>query len=122
MREAASHGSPVICRVEGSAISMAAFILEAGCAVRRITPGSLIMFHEIYFSGFPTPPESGRIRRQDFQHWANELEDDNMKAAVICAPRLKITAAQMYQWMNDHDRYIGAPEALEMGAVDEIVP
>jgi ATP-dependent protease ClpP protease subunit len=122
MRQAAANGSPVVCKVQGQAGSMAAAILEAGCARRQMTAGSVLMFHEICFNGPPKFPNPHRILRQDLQHFANELEDDNMKIAVLSAPRLKFTAAQFAQWISDHDRYLGAPEALDLGAIDEVVP
>lgn len=115
LKAARAQGMSVHCRVDGTAASMAAVILEAGCTTRTMTPGSALLFHE------PSIRELGGTEH-DLRRLADKLADVNRRIAILIAPRLGLTARQYEAWVRERDRWMDADESLEKGAVDAVVP
>ena len=105
---------PVRCEVRGLAASAAAIILEAGCTTRAMTRSSQLMFHE--------PATIARGKEGDFRRTADDLADTNQRIATLIAWRMGMTAEGYSAWIRDRDRWLDAPGALKLGAIDEIIP
>lgn len=115
MRDLTRQDLPVTCTVKGMAASAAAIILEAGCSTREMTADSQLLFHEPSSGG-------GGGKEGDFRRAADELADMNQRVASLIAWRLGMTADEYAAWIRDRDRWLDAPGALKMGAVDKVLP
>ena len=106
---------PVVCVVDGEAASMGAWLLQ-GCKVRFMTPRSRLLMHGPSFSGV-----SGSLNAADLAYLLNDLQSLTVAMNAQLCGRLNITredcdARIAKQW------WFAAPEALEVGAIDAIVP
>jgi ATP-dependent protease ClpP protease subunit len=113
LRAAEHEGVKSRCVVlpDGYAASAAAFILE-GCTTRVMAPSSRLLFHEV--------ASGANGKKGDLRRTTHQLEDADMHVAVILAPRLHMTAAAFYAWVNGRDRWLDASAALEHFAVDSV--
>lgn len=114
MRAAERNGTVVVCRVEdgGIAASMAAVILE-GCSIRLMGRQSQLLFHTVSMSG-----ASGNA--WDFARLAREMESYNDRMAAFVVGRLNISIEEYKKQVADRDWWLGAEQAIAIGAVDGI--
>ncbi len=121
LHEAQKGGMKVTCRVGPNAMaaSMAAIILESGCDVREMDPTASLLFHE--------PAMGTQGKQGDFERAAGDLEDTCRRTAILVAPHLKHkdgsrwSATEYMAWIKGRDRWVDAVEALEIGAIDEVL-
>lgn len=114
LRKAEHSGTKSRCEVvpDGMAASAAAMILEA-CTTRVMAPSARLLFHEAAVGG--ADGKKGDLRRT-----ADHLEDTDTRIATMLAWRLKMTAEQYLAWVTGHDRWLDAPGALQLHAIDVI--
>jgi ATP-dependent protease ClpP protease subunit len=58
----------------------------------------------------------------DYRRVANQLADTAHRIVIMVAPHLGMTARLFEAWVADRDGWLSADEALEMGAVDGVLP
>lgn len=108
--------SHVTIQVMGHAMSMGSYILQAA-DTRIVAPSSRIMIHYGYFS-FSGHAKTGL-------KWAKESErlDEQMEAVLIEQIHKKIPRFPLAKLkkMLDHDTFIGAKEAVNLGLADKIL-
>jgi ATP-dependent protease ClpP protease subunit len=104
---------PVVCLVDTQASSMAFYILQS-CTVRLMTDRSLLMAHEPSFS--PQYAKSDELKQD-----AKILEKLGHAMNHHMARRLKISLAEFEQRVAGKDWFMTDEEALEVGAVDQVV-
>lgn len=104
-----------MCIVGGMAASMGAAILELGCDVRLMTPGSMLLFHE------PSMWDVGGTEH-DLRDLANKLADTNHYLAIMLAHRLGMSTEDFEARIKGRDWWLDSKEALDVGAVDQVIP
>jgi ATP-dependent protease ClpP protease subunit len=114
MRQAQRAGVQVTCIADGMAASMAAIILES-CDFRIATRRTAILFHGVSTSGCEGKSE-------DLQKCTNEVVDLTKWLTIIAAGRLNIGFQELERRMAARDYWVGWEEALEIGAIDAVVP
>lgn len=113
MKDARAQGMEILCFVDGMAASAGAVIFETSCSKRYMTATSSLLFHE------PAIGDAGG-KEGDLRRAADSLADTNKRMAILVAPHLSMTPEQYMSWIADRDRWLGAGEALLIGAVDEL--
>lgn len=108
---------PIHCVVDGTAASGAFWILE-GCKQRAMTIESKLMTHEAAISAKP----GARFTRKDLLTIAKHIEDLNLIMVKSIVQRLSITEKQYLERIGQGDWVMNPAEALEVGAVDVVVP
>jgi ATP-dependent protease ClpP protease subunit len=114
MRAAEREGVRTVCVADGYAASMAAVILES-CSVRAMTKRSAILFHSVSTSGCEGNADA--LRR-----CANEIDDLTKLLVIIATQKLKIPLTELQRRTADRDYWLGWEEAVEIGAVDIVIP
>lgn len=115
MEAAQAEGTTIACIVDRYAASMAAVIYTGACDVRLIRKGAYLMFHTAsvgHLSG----------NQWDIERAAREIESVNKRIAIYVSARLSISQAEYEAKVFDHDWFLGAEEAMEIGAADEALP
>lgn len=106
---------PVVCVVDGTAASMALYVLES-CDVRVVTARSMLMGH--------APAYIGRISAQpnklDAETVALKLLERSM--AIHITAKAELTVDEYLAKTNGRDWWFGPDEALTDGLVDYVVP
>lgn len=113
LRDAEHRGTKSRCVVakDGFAASAAAVILQ-GCTTRIAHKSSVILFHE--------PAQPGEGKAGYHRRIADDLDDLNMLEGALFGWRLHMSAEQYANWTRDRDRWLGAKDALKLGAIDAI--
>lgn len=105
-------GVVATCEVGGTAISMAAVILESpACSYRVVRPWSIIMFHGVSLS---TSERIDRAKLRELMESASTIE---RSIALLVAPRLGITVEE-YARKTATAWWMTGREAVEYGAAD----
>lgn len=104
---------PVICIVDGQAASMAFYILQS-CDVRAMTPRSSLMMHQVTLIG--------AIKASNIKTLQKQVETYNKAMVGQCSAKMKLPANEIADKIADGDWWMGADEALMVGAVDSVVP
>jgi ATP-dependent Clp protease protease subunit len=104
---------PVICIVDGQAASMAFYVLQS-CDVRAMTPRSSLMMHQVTLIG--------AIKASNIKALQKQIDTYNKAMVGQCAAKMKLTSAQISAKIADGDWWMGTDEALEVGAIDSVVP
>lgn len=114
MRAARRAGTRIVCTVPngGQAQSMAVYVLQ-GCSYRQMGRQSFLMFHTISTSN--TSGNAWALRKE-----AQRLDGLNVRMSSFIAGRLKLTLKRYMAQVWDRDWYVGAEEALAIGAVDRV--
>jgi len=103
---------PVVCVVDGEALSMGAYLLES-CSTRIMTRRSSLMFHQ--------PAIRGTVggTREEFQNIAELLRTLESGMIEHLVARMNISAADMQKKIEGGKQWwMTFQEALETGAVD----
>lgn len=108
-----TSATPIICLVDGNAMSAGFYILQS-CAVRLMTPRSVLMAHEarVAIQGEPN----------DAKDQIAGLDAVNMAMAWQNCRRLTIPIETCVASYRGHDWFIPAGQALLIGAIDDLVP
>lgn len=104
---------PVTCIVDGDAASMAFFILQS-CDKRVATPRSVLMIHEVSWTG--------AVKTSGIDSVAGFIRTQNEAMLAHCAAKLKISKDALAKAITGKDWFLTPDEALAIGAIDEIVP
>jgi ATP-dependent Clp protease protease subunit len=104
---------PVLCIVDGEADSMAFYVLQS-CTARFMTPRSSLMFHGVTMVG--------PMRQTSMETTAKQIEVYNSAMIGQVAARMKISKDALWAHLKQGDWWMDADEALEVGAVDAIIP
>lgn len=91
---------------------MAVYVLQ-GCSYRQMGRQSFLMFHTISTSN--TSGNAWALRKE-----AQRLDGLNVRMSSFIAGRLKLTLKRYMAQVWDRDWYVGAEEALAIGAVDRV--
>jgi ATP-dependent Clp protease protease subunit len=102
----------VVCVVDGIAASMGAYISQA-CTWRVITKGSALMFHSV----------SGEVagNRWELARTAQAMRDLDHRLSIFESARMNISLEEFEARIADRNWWLSPEEALEVGAVDEVV-
>ena len=104
---------PIYTIVRGQAHSMGAMIAAFGTkGYRYSTPNSSIMLHSVVIQ---TPPES--IDRHT--RMINYAKEDYLRKVTNLAKRLKLTAKQLTELMNQTE-WMSPKQAIKVGLIDGI--
>jgi len=104
---------PVICIVDGQAASMAFYILQS-CDVRAMTPRSSLMMHQVTLVG--------AMKASTIKALQKQIDTYNKAMVGQCAAKMKLPATEIADKIAAGDWWMAADEALEVGAVDSIIP
>lgn len=104
---------PVICVVDGQAASMMFYILQS-CTVRAATPRAELMMHGVTLIG--------AVRASNVSVLAKRIDVSNKAMIAQVAARMKITKEDIAAKISAGDWWMDAEEALEVGAIDTIIP
>ena len=108
--------TPTVCVVGNKAMSMAFYILQS-CTWRLMTPGAQLMVHEPRWTTTVSGPP------KTFQDALRSLQQDADRMLVHEAKRLRVGIQDLGHRIADGaEWYMGADEALAVGAVDAVVP
>lgn len=105
----------IICRVDGMAASMAFAILQS-CDTRLMTDRSTLMAHE------PSLRLSGPATKNTLKQYYEELVVLGEALGRHMSRRLNITHEEFMRRIDGKDWFMDAKTALEVGAVDGVVP
>lgn len=107
---------PVICLVDGYAMSMAMHVL-ASCKVRLMTERSVLMIHEAHTE---ISPEAPPIERANLM----ELQAIQTKAYLkFVVSRMNVSYEEMAAMVaNGRQVFLDSDLAMGLGAVDEVSP
>lgn len=100
----------VVCVVDHLGAS-GAFLVLQGCDVRVMTKAAMLMVHDSYYTE-PAPGDPD----------GKALEALNRILADVWCARLKVGVGRCYSQYRGHDWWMSADDALEVGAVDQVVP
>lgn len=106
---------PVVCLVDGSALSSAMIILAA-CPKRQATSRSRLMFHQPSFSG-----DVNDVHITDLLDMAKQLYSLWVSMCHQMAARSKLPAEVWFEKSDGKEFWMNVPEALTWGVIDEIV-
>lgn len=104
---------PVVCVVDGQAASMMFYILQS-CTVRAATPRSELMMHGVTLIG--------AVKAGTVATLAKRIEVSNKAMIAQVATRMKLSKEEIAAKIAAGDWWMDAEEALEVGAIDTIVP
>lgn len=115
MRAAQSRGVVITCYIPrgGMAASMGSYIFES-CDRRVMHRQASILFHSVSIGSAP----GGTV--EDMERFARELRELNDRLAIHIAGRLTVPMGYLREKIRG-DWWIGFGEALEVGAVDDVV-
>lgn len=102
------------CTVDTSAYSMAAALLQS-CTHRYMTARASIMFHAIQIRS------EARMSQQELENLAAMVKVDNEALAAQCSHRMSISKSEYLFKTDNKEWFLGADEAVKIGAVDQIV-
>jgi ATP-dependent protease ClpP protease subunit len=104
---------PVVCVVDGQADSMAFWLLQS-CPVRLMTKRSYLMIHEASVGA------GGKI--EDIENARDLLSVLNRGMAEHIAGRMCVPVDEIVARVHGRDWWMGWQEALQVGAIDGVVP
>ncbi len=107
--------APVACVADGLAASAAFYLLQA-CPLRAMTERSQLLVHEAYGS------RSGRSGTRELESELEAMRSVNQAMAAHQCRRLTMTLAECQARYAQRDWWVLPAEALEVGAVDLVVP
>lgn len=113
-REIETSPIPVVCVVDGEAMSMAFYILQS-CDTRIMTARSQLMLHR---------PKSnpGLIDEDDALATYDQLHHESEAALQHYATHMHMPIDYIRKQILRRDWYLSPSEALGVGAVDRVVP
>lgn len=114
MQNAQYGGTRVTCVVPRLAASMAAVILE-GCDERLMGRQATLLFHTASIGG-----AAGNA--WELERLVRELHAINTRIAIFVAGRLGMPLAEYEAHVADRDFWMGYEQALEVHAVDAVLP
>lgn len=110
MKESGAHFS---CTVKGEAASMAFYLLQA-CDERFMTADSVLLAHE--------PAITARLTPTEMKKALKDLKDMAKRMAKEESAKLKVSLKVFNKKTRGQDWIMDAGIALEVGAVDKIIP
>lgn len=110
----ARNHARIHCVASLMAASAAAILLESPvCDTRAMTDATILLFHGV---------------RSQAGGKTGEIEDElkllkglDLMVANMIAPRMRMTPAEYLAWIDRHDQWLTADEALARSAVDEVL-
>lgn len=107
---------PVVCVVDGEAASMAFYLLQS-CTVRFMTARSTLMAHGVSYRIANTQGNA-----EQFSEMSDALKASTLAVVMHVSARMKVTPEQFAAKIAGRAWYMAYKEALEVGAVDSVVP
>jgi ATP-dependent protease ClpP protease subunit len=115
LESTSQRGGHIRCLVDGHAASAGLYVLES-CPRREMTARSLLMAHE------PWMPINGPVDLTVAALIHDRLVADRLLYASQCVARMRISLADFLKRIDGREWWLGPAEALELGAVDAVVP
>jgi ATP-dependent protease ClpP protease subunit len=107
---------PTVCVVDHVAASMGMYLLQS-CGTRVMTKRSQLMIHQVALI-----VSRARLTEVSLENLKNQLRTSTRSYIEWVTHRMKISATEMLQKVNDtHEYFLDWQEALKSGAVDKVV-
>lgn len=106
---------PVYTYVTGMAASMGSFIAQAGAPGHRyLLPRAITMIHQ------PSSGTRGKVSDMEIDYFESKRIKEEMTSLYVKHNSRGVTYERFVELM-DRDKWITAPQAIEMGLADQIV-